>query len=225
MARADSCDYEEVSAPLVSERAPSEWVDDLRWHQHMFQRSWFRWVPEDPLTLVLSWTDGRLEYQSLSHLTWAQGRLHQLSSYAGGIDREITRCLVVARETCAPSQWTAGLELMQLDPPPNSLSNSPYQAQGPSAEVRRIQRHVPLLNPMTTVWELRQMRSLYHCAEDLLDDVICDLALELHPEHGWSALQEALGPPQGRDLYERVQLQRARRGEPGDPRRRSSQRY
>ena len=69
------------------------------------------------------------------------------------------------------------------------------------------------------------MHAMYAAAVNLLEDVACDLILELAPKHGWDYLGSLTVCRNGQQLRWRVEDQREERGEPGDPRRLPAQTY
>lgn len=215
-----------MSASAVH-RDPTEWVEDMGWHRRMFDQSFFRWVPEDPVSLALTWTNGRLLYETPGHLRLLDGQLVALRSFAAGIDHAMVPLLDEARERLSKPAWRAGLELVGLTPDEVQVLRFYAPAeQAPHREVRRALRGWPLQNPFSRVWELRQMRGMYSAAENLLEDVFCDLAVELAPTHGWQNLSQiTLFNNSAAGLRQRVDWQREERGEPGDPRRVPAQTY
>lgn len=208
-------------------RDPSDWVEDMSWHRRMFDQSYFRWVPEDPMSLALSWTKGRLVYETPKHLRFLDDRLFALRNYAAGIEHAMVPFLDDAQQRCSKEAWRSGLELVGLSS--REVATLRFCApaeQQPHREVRRALQGWPLQNPFSRIWELRQMRALYTAVENLLEDTFCDLAVELAPDHGWQNLsQVTLYNNFAAGLQQRVQWQREERGESGDPRRRPAQTY
>ncbi len=41
---------------MTAARKPSDWLEDMTWHRRMYDQSKFRWVPEDPMSIALTWT-------------------------------------------------------------------------------------------------------------------------------------------------------------------------
>ncbi|WP_148221031.1 hypothetical protein [Xylanimonas cellulosilytica] len=215
-----------MSASAVR-RDPREWVEDMGWHRRMFDQSYFRWMPEDPMSLALTWTKGRVLYETPRHLRFLDEQFVALRTYAAGIEHAMVPFLDDAQERCSKDAWRSGLELVGLTSDDVSLLRfyAPAQ-QAPHKEVRRALRGWPLQNPFSRIWELRQMRAMYAAAENLLEDTFCDLAVELAPKHGWQNLsQVTLYNNFASGLQQRVDWQREERGEPGDPRRRPAQSY
>lgn len=215
-----------VSVAAV-ERNPADWLDDVSWHRRMFRQSHFRWVPEDPMAIALSWTRGRVVYETPGHLRLLDRQRHALHEFAAGIDDCMVGPLNMADKECGPTRFRDGLKLIDMTIDDVTLLRFFAPRRVPAhREATRALRGIPLPNPFSQVWELRQMRGMYQAAEDLLLDVYCDLILELAPTHGWHQLSQL-----GQDnrsataLRAVVDDQRRRRGEPGDPRREPVQRY
>lgn len=217
-----------VSALAI--REPADWVEDMTWHRRMFRQSKFRWVPDDAMSIALSWTRGRLVYDTPAHLRLVDEQLLALKGFACGIDDAMLAPLTEARQRSGSADWKAGLELVGLTPLDieilrHSALSTPRDAPL-HREARRAIHGIPWSNPFSQVWELRQMRGMYAAAENLLEDAFCDLALELAPEQGWHNLSQlTLRHRSARTLQHRVEDQRVTRGEPGDPRREPVQRY
>lgn len=209
-------------------RSPEDWLEDMAWHRRMYRQSRFRWVPEDPLSIALTWTRGRLEHKTVAHLQTLDVQLCDLRDFAAGIDDAMTPLLRQARRHSAASGWSEGLALVGLSATDaDKLCRRTAKPGGAGhPETRRALRGFPLPNPWSQVWELRQVRNMYAAAEAIMEDVFCDLTLELHPTHGWLSLAEVtLQHLTANQLQLRVQDQRETRGEPGDPRRIPEQRY
>lgn len=211
----------------AAERSPEDWVEDLTWHRRMYAESKFRWVPEDPMSLALTWTRGRLVYDSPSHLRLLDQQLLDMRGFAAQIDDAMISPLLQARRRCRPDAWAAGLGLVGMTPRDLEVLQfgAPRQIT-PNREAQRALRGIPLPNPFSQVWELKQVRAMYAAAEGLIDDTFCDLVMELAPAQGWTNLaQLTLANRSASSLRLRVEEQRRTRGEPGDPRRRPAQRY
>lgn len=215
-----------MSASAVR-RDPSDWVEDMSWHRRMFGQSFFRWVPEDAMSLALTWTKGRVLFETPGHLRSLDGQLVALRSYAAGIEHAMVPILDAARRLSPADHWRVGLELTGLTTQDVALLQ--FYAPGettPNREVRRALKGWPLQNPFSQIWELRQMRAMYTAAENLLEDGFCDLAIELAPSQGWDNLSQLTLHNNFADgLQQRVSWQRELRGEPGDPRRTPLQNY
>lgn len=199
----------------------------------MYQQSKFRWAPEQPMAIVLKFTRGRLVYDSPGDLLALNRQWEALARVADQMDDAIVPLMLRAKLDCTPAHWLAGLELTGFTQRDldilyfhHPMRQTAWDRPPPSPQVRRALRGIPVPNPFSQVWELRQMRSLYQAAEDLLEDVWCDLVAELAPRHGWDYLAQ-LSPRPGpaADLERSIELHRRDRGEPGDSRRSPEQRY
>ncbi len=209
-------------------RDPEAWVEDMGWHRRMFGQSYFRWVPEDPMALALSWTRGRILHETPRHLHDLDGQLVGLRDHAAGLESAIPPLLAEAQQRCTPEDYRAGIQLAGLTP--QAVATMRFRSPG-----RRLSRHPdveramtgwPWPNPFSQVWELQQVRAMYSAAVDLLEDAFCDLVLELVPSHGWQNLaQVTLHNHSVAGLQTRVEWQRDARGEPGDARRTPEQAY
>ena len=193
----------------------------------MFAQSRFRWAPEDPLAIALTWTNGRLLYDGLPHLRLLDTQLSALQGFSAQIDDAMLGPLRLARSWCPDEAWKAGLELVGLTPQAvEILRRGAPRTVTPNAEAARALNGIPLPNPFSQIWELRQIRSMYTAAENILEDAFCDLTVELAPTYGWQHLSEfTLHHRSAQTLRLRTSQQRARRGEPGDARREPAQRY
>lgn len=211
------------------QRDPRDWVEDMAWHRRMFAESHFRWAPEDPYALALTWTRGRLVYESIEHFRLLDKQIYDLNVYAVQIEDAIAPLLAEAHERCNSAEWGRGLDLVGLTSLEVQIlrhSASPQRGR-PHPEVRRALRGIPLPNPFSQVWELRQMRAMYQAAENVLEDTLCDLALELiGTGMSWQMLSlQTQMHRSARTLQLRVDDQRGLRGGPGDDRRQCSQVY
>lgn len=212
----------------ASERDPGDWVEDMEWHRRMFAQSHFRWAPEHPYALALTWTKGRLVYETPRHLHLLDEQIYALKAFTCQIDDAMVPLLVEAKQRCTPQDWGSGIELVDLTPTDvQTLRFGAQPIRGPlNPAARRALRGIPLPNPFSQVWELRQMRAMYRAAENLLEDTFCDLAVELSVDQTWHNLSQlTLCHRSGRTLQRRVEAQREDRGGPGDPRRQPVQQY
>jgi hypothetical protein len=96
--------------------------------------------------------------------------------------------LALAREQCP--DYRAGLELVGMTKTDVDILR--YNALGGRVrnhpEAKRALRGIPLPNPFSQVWELRQMHGMYAAADNILEDTFCDLATELAEELGWDSI-------------------------------------
>lgn len=217
-----------MSAVAAARRDPSNWIEDMSWHRRMFRQSYFRWVPEDAMSLALQWTHGRILHETPGHLRTLDQQIIDLQLYSSGIDVATSALLEEARMKSSAADWRAGLALVGLSI--DDARNLRFDAQGlpvpQHREVRRALKGWPLPNPFSQVWELRQMRGMYKAAEHLLVDALCDLVVELAPTHGWHNLSQVTRyNNSAKQLRTRVKWQRECRGEPGDERRIPNQTY
>jgi len=209
-------------------RDPVDWIEDMTWHRRMFSQSHFRWVPEDPMSIALTWTRGRCAYSTPGQLRRLDEQLLSLRDYSAGIDDAMIEPLADAKRRSRPADYTAGLQLVGMTPTDVAIIRHSALSGRVThhREAARALRGIPLPNPFSQVWELRQMRGMYAAAENLLEDTFCDLAVELMPAQGWDNLAKmTLYHRTSRTLQARIQEQRETRGGPGDPRRLPEQRY
>lgn len=209
-------------------RGPEDWLEDLGWHKRMYAQSHFRWVPEDAMTLALSYTRGRILFETTAHLRALDEQIMRLRQYTKQIEDAMAAPLRQARGCCTAQDWGEGLELLRLTELDVRIIQGTASTGDPSRnpEVRRALRGWPLPNPLTQVWELRQMVGMYRAADDILEDTLCDFATELAPTRGWEVLAALTTSRYGQLLIRRVQDQHGRRGsEATDPRRAALQRY
>ena len=212
---------------VVPERTPADWVDDMRWHRVMYAESKFRWAPEDPVRIAMRWARGRIVFETPGQLKRLDAQLMQLREYTCQIQDAMAPRLRTARPKLGQA-WLESLELIGLgDQQARFIIDTAHPVNPDKAhpEVTRALRGIPLPNPLSQVWELRQMHAMYAAAVNLLEDVACDLILELAPKHGWDYLGSLTVCRNGQQLRWRVEDQREERGEPGDPRRLPEQTY
>ena len=174
-----------------------------------------------PIAIALTWTRGQLIYDTPRHLRLLDEQILALRDYAAGIDDAMIAPLAEAKRRCSPADWKAGLELIGMTPLDiEIIRHSGMGKVKPHREAKRALRGIPLPNPFSQVWGLRQMRGMYAAADDILEDAFCDLAVELAPTQGWDYLAGlCICNRTARTLQARVQMQRDARGELGDPRR------
>lgn len=193
----------------------------------MYAQSHFRWVSEDAARIALGYTRGRVVFEAPAHLRRLDQQLMELKEWKCQISDAMAGPLRAARGCYRGPAWVEALALIGL---------SEYDARvligsaqpippGGNPDVRRALRGWPLPNPLTQVWELRQVQSMYQAGENLLEDAVADLVLELAARHGWDNLAALTVDRCGGQLQRRVGRQREERGEPGDPRRVAAQRY
>lgn len=207
-------------------RGPRYWLEDMTWHRRMFGQSQFRWAPEDAMTIALRYTHGRVLYETPTHLRQLHLDLARLAAYTGQISAALVPRLDAAQAELGADGWRTGLTLVGLTELDVAALRASYHMSGPeNRSVQRAVRGIPVSNPLSQVWELLQVRSMYTAAACLLEDALCDLVLELAPGHGWERLAGITCQTDERALRERVRRHRDLRGEPGDPRRQPAQSY
>jgi hypothetical protein len=209
-----------VYAAERRERA-AVWLDDLRWHRHMFKESRFRWTGEHVMSIVTRNTGGQLDFTSLHHLEllerWRgeladyshQGRLAMAAPLRTAHDtlpswEQLAEHLRLSVVDCKATVWVA------VGEPPEARTN---------VNVERVLRRLPFSNPLIQIWELTQLWRMYEAAGAVFEDTICDLIEELRGREGIDALVQATGTLTPAGLDGRVADARQLRGEPGDPRR------
>ena len=219
---------DEAPTLTVPPRTVEDWVDDMYWHRRMFNQSHFRWVPEQARHIALTWVRGRCAFETPGHLRRLDAQLLQLREYTGQIQDAMGPELRLARSSLR-KQWAEGSRLLDLsEADANFIIVTAHRVdpdQPVHPQVRRALRGFPLPNPLSRVWELRQVHAMHRAAVDLLEDELCDLATRLAPRHGWDNLAALTTDRLGWQLELRVNDQREARGLPDDPRRRPEQRY
>lgn len=213
-----------ADAPLehVYERDPEVWVDDTRWHLHMYRRANFRWAPEDPVAIALNYAHGRSEFTTHNHLhslTKARRVLHGFNRH---FHYQLMRRVLFSFDVFDGSEdGRAGLNLIGLTGEP-LMALVDYVTDPPSAypqtEFARALHGFPFPNPFTEAWEIIQIKEMYEAAELVLEDTAADLTNELLDRNGWKGLDEAL-ELEVDDITHWLHDHMAARGLPGDPRR------
>lgn len=208
------------AAEAERDRLTVLWLDDLRWHKHMFRQSRFQWTGEHAIDIVTRGTGGQLEFTELRHLRRLQAEQDEIAAYG-------TQCTLAmgaplaAAAAAVTGGWpvvadAVGLAVGQAKATAALVEWEPLQE--PTPDVRRVLRGLPFSNPLIQVWELKQLSRLFDAAVQLLEDTICDLLLELLQAHSPQKLVEALAT-QRLDPTNRADRARSARGAPGDPRR------
>lgn len=208
-------------------RPPEAWIDDVAWHRQMLRQSRLRWTHEHAMAIALHFTRGQLEYRSHRDLERLNGQHLDLLGEASAVRRAIAGPLKTVEGQDRVS-WVAALDVtgMSDDEADLILWQGTVQGSDGTRETRRVASGLPWSNPLTQVWELRQLESLYDAAVAILEDAVCDLANELVTE--WRDLAEVAPLTTSRSpgqLLLRIEENRTARGAVGDPRRQRSQRY
>lgn len=216
-----------TATALTWERGSGDWLDDLREHRRMFAQSRFQWAPEDPVLVLLAYTRGRLVFETKEDLLRLNLQQQRLRAYTSQISSAMALPVQALREIYPAGQWREALTAAGLGAQEaSSLAAAASSHEAPAnADVRRALRGIPLPNPLSQVWELRQMRSMYQAADDLAEDALCDLVEELEHRYGLGKLADLTGDRSAAKLWHRLEHQRSHRGLPGDPRRRPQQRF
>ena len=221
----------QTAALPAFDRSPEQWVEDVQWHRLAYGGSMFRWLPQEAMTLALRWSHGQVEWSTPGDFRRLEQRVESLTEYTTGIERSMLPFIEHVRQTCRPAVYAQGIEAVGLTDLHIEVMRFPSsyaertRITHPQAK-RILAMQLPHPNPFVFVWELRQMHGLYKAAEDLLKDALCDLLTELAPDHGWPALAAmSTREPYADSLQWMVELQRERRGGPGDPRRVPEQRF
>ena len=201
------------------------WLDDLRWHKHMFRQSRFRWWDEHAMRIVTRHTGGQLEFSTVRHLELLQQYQYQVGEH-----------LLLCREAMAEPLRQARDTLGGWEPVAAALGLSVVDckvilwfAAGTRPEdrtnvnVKAVLRKLPFSNPLIQAWELKQLWRLYEAAADIFEDAICDLIEELRPTRPEEVLVRASQDVSPVGLAARVRHARQERGGPEDPRRTPAQ--
>jgi hypothetical protein len=209
-------------------------MDDVYWHRRMYSQSRFRWVTENATSIALRYTRGRLEFSAPGHLPALDHYRMDLETYVWAVRMVMAPPLRESRAVYAGS-WSQALETIDMtEPEARAITWAAVGVTTSDAvtrDVARVLRGFPLPNPLTEVWELKQLLGMYEAALGLLEDAVCDLVVELQPTHPLAHLAHLahLAPLTLSRTAEQLQLrvddQRRERGAPGDPRRIPVQRY
>lgn len=198
---------------------PNAWWTDFYWHRMMFKQSYNQWEIEDVWRLLLRFTRGRSEFTTPKHLI----ELRQIHRNATAYEALIRRAMVGDMRAVTlyyPSQQAQdqiygelGLEFWE---PRHILvcSGTPIDPRS-FVETRAVLVEWPAQNPISRLWEMRQLQRLLVEVLYQISDVRHDLTAELTSRLGLEAVQ-ALDPLIFKTT---VADHRRDRGEPGDPRR------
>lgn len=212
------------SAELQRQERGALWLEDLRWHKQTFRQSRFQWDAHDVLRVVTGSTGGQLDFITVNHLRQLQSSQDQVCDFSAECQVAMAGPLRQARSTLGLERTAEILGLsvgecnMAL-----ALAGGAMQ-EPPNGEVHRVLRQLPLTNPVTQAWELKQLWRLHEAAREVLEDTICDLLVELLAQHPAEELRKATGPSTSTPAL-RVERARLERGEAGDPRRTPRQRF
>jgi len=192
----------------------------------MFNQSRFRWTPQDATSILLNYTRGRCDFTTPNHLRRLDRQLLGLLERKGQIQDAMSAPLRAARSALPRDRYVAGLDLIGMSPDEAiRIMVVPPARAVPTTDVARALRGIPLPNPLTQAWELRQVLLMYQAAADMIEDTLCDLVNELAPTLGLDRLAALTTDKVTSQLEWRVAQQRRARGESGDPRRAATQTY
>lgn len=218
-------------------REPQRWLQDLYWHRVSSSGSEFTWSELDVTRVFLRFARGRSAFDRLDHLVALGDQQQRLYDHLEPVRLAGAHLLTRAQQESPPQHWVAARTMLNLDRVSASMAMWPVQVRPediPAAlehpEVRAAMHGYAFPNPLSQAWEVRQVLGMYESAVEVFEDMICDLASELQPDHGWISVSEhfsrgagfATGPAQ---MRRRVDNHREERGEPGDLRRRVGQVY
>lgn len=214
-------------AHVASRRRGAVWLDDLRWHRHMFDQSRTRWTFEHALAVALSFTGGRTDFTTVADLRRLQQAQAELVEYGDQARLALAETLRAAQPVFGP-RWGSALEaigMTRLDWDILAWTTAGRMSLATNAEVARTVEGLPVPNPLTEAWELRQLWQMYEAATNILEDALCDLVVELTELRPAAVLLEATGEWAEYALLQRVEAARDARGGPRDPRRAVHQTY
>ena len=209
-------------------RPTADWREDILWHRQMYRQSRFRWAAENATNIAMRSTRGRLEFSTPGQLAALEGHRMELLGYTDQFRLAMASPLREARRAYG-ARWGTALALVGMSTMDariiiwSAVGTTPDQVT--NTDVRRVLRGIPLPNPLTEVWELRQLHSMFQAASDLLEDAVCDLVHELSDHYCLDALAPLTVSSAADQLRMRIESQREQRGEPGDRRRIPQQRY
>jgi len=200
------------------------WLDDLRWHQHVYRRARFRWWGEHVMKIVTSRTGGQLDFTSVADLEWLRRYQCEHAEYTFQCQMAMAEPLTAALETLG--SWDAvrepiGLSLTECRATVGLARREPPEART-NPDVERILRMVGsqvFQNPLILAWELKQMWRMHDAVVDVFEDTICDLVEELRGSRPDEILARAAGSALPKGLDTRIAYAREARGQAGDPRR------
>lgn len=210
------------------ERSTADWREDVLWHRRMYRQSRFRWAAENATNIAMRSTRGRLEFSTPGHLAALESHRMELLGYTDQVRLAMASPLREARSAYG-ARWGTALALVGMPTMDariiiwSAVGTTPEQVT--NTDVRRVLRGIPLPNPLTEVWELKQLHSMFQAAGDLLEDAVCDLVHELRDHHGLGSLAPLTVSGNADQLRMRIEAQREQRGEPGDRRRIPQQQY
>ncbi len=204
-----------------------DWREDTRWHRRMFAQSRFRWTPQDALRVASRFSGGRLEFTTVKHLVLLDQAATDLFDYTDTVRLSLAGPVRAARDAFGPSWLTVlpDVGLTEIEARLILAAGSVHLDEPVSGDVSRVLRDLPLPNPLTQIWEIRQLQGMYLAAHGVLEDTFADLITELSERVPLSLLAARTSSLTARRLEQRLETQAAARGGPLDPRRRTEQRF
>lgn len=209
-------------------RPPESWAEDLVWHRWMFKQSRFRWTAGDAIQIAMHYSGGNTEFTTPAHLRRLDRARQDLAEYIAEMRGILAWELERARPHFDPAQWRRCLTLLDLTASDDAYLHWITKTVDPRAtnpDTARIVRGTPMPNPLTHVWELRQLLAVWDAGAALLEDCTVDLLEELEASHGLSRLVGLTTEINTRELRYRIELNVEQRGRAGDPRRECVQTY
>ena len=216
-------------------REPARWLGELYWHRVSSSGSEFTWGEVDVTRIFLRFARGRCEFDALEHLVALAGQQQRLYEHFEPVGLVAAEMLTRAQHELPPQDWPDARTMLNLDRVSASMAMWPAQVRPenvPAAlehpEVRAVMHGYAFPNPLSRAWELLQVLGMYESAIAVFEDMICDLATELQPDHGWISLAQHCSRGAGftvspSQMRRRVEGHHDERGRAGDPRRRVRQ--
>ena len=211
-------------------RVVGDWREDTRWHRRMFSQARFRWTAEDVLQIASTATRGRLDFTTMTHLLELDQAAASVFDYADLVRLSMAGQIRDVRAAFGPA-WLDVLADVHLSEEEVRLilaaapRGEPSESSIVAGDVRRVLHGLPLPNPLTQIWELRQLQGMYVAAHGVLEDTFADLVHEVADRVPMSAVAVMTSCQTALRLEARLEQQRADRGGPGDPRRSTTQHF
>ena len=216
-------------------REPARWLEDFYWHRISSSGSEFTWSELDVTRVFLRFARGRSEFDAPEHLASLAGQQQRLYAHFEPVALAAAEMLTRAQHELPPQDWPDARTMLNLDRVSASMAMWPAQVRPenvPAAledpEVVAVMHGYAFPNPLSRAWELLQVLGMYEATIAVFEDMICDLATELQPDHGWISVAEHCSRGSGftvtpSQMRQRVEGHHDDRGQPGDPRRQARQ--
>lgn len=205
--------------PAPAKSPYTEWWTDFFWHRVMFKQSVFQWAAEDVLGNVLRLLGSRTEFSKPQHLVLVRDVHEQV------MDAELLICRAMLHEmNTITSYWGSGEARKQIY---DQIGFQGWEAEELALGARfpldphelaltqQDMRGWPSQNPISRLWELRQIQTYHLSVSEQLDALRYELGMELSewmPAAALAAIDKFATPIMQRAYVEA-------RGEAGDPRR------